>query len=311
MERLLKEILEIPQRAEMCYAKNQGIQLPLQVPYLGMGASYYAPLTLLYCGKDINPQMASEYYYYLSEGVKPLGVLISQSGESSETVWNLERFEYVVSITNNPESSLAKSEKTKEVFEMYGGQEEFSTNKTYINTLIILYLGLGIDPREGIEVLKKNFDTFRERAKSRAKEISDYLNSVPVNGLFVLGSGPNLATSQQGALVLSETTKLPWIGMSVAQYDHGPKETAKNSVVVMLNGNGKDSKRIEQITRTLKSKSNALVVELAETKLRELFTPLTLITQLNFLMSYLVEILGIQEGGWIGEKVTKVSDEAK
>jgi len=311
MERLLKEILEIPERAEICYAKNEAKKLPLQVPYLGMGSSYFAPLTLFYCGKDINPQMASEYYYYLSKGIKPLGVLISQSGESSETVWNLVRFEKVVSITNYANSSLGKSEKSQEVFQMHAGEEGFSSNKTYINTLTILYLGLGIDPRQGIDVLKSNFDNWKGETQSKAKEIFDYIRSTPVNAFYILGSGPNFATAQQGALVLSETTRLSWIGMSAAQYDHGPKETAENSVIVILNSNGQDAKRIEAIKQILQAKSNALVVELMEAELPERVSPLTLIVQLNFIMNYLGDYLGIEEGGWIGEKVTRVSDEAK
>jgi len=306
MERLLKEILEIPERAEICYTMNQGIKLPLKAPYLGMGASYFAPLTLFFCGKDINPQMASEYHYYLSRGVAPLGVLISQSGESSETVWNLEHFEKVITITNHPESSLGKSEKATEVIEIHAGEEGFSSNKTYTNTLIVLYLGLGINPRKGIDAVQSNVDNWQEKMRGNAKIISDYIKSAPVNGLFILGSGPNFATAHQGALVLSETTKFSWVGMSVAEYDHGPKETAENSVVVILNSYGKDAGRIKAITEILQTKSNALVIELSETKLSEQLSPLTFIVQLNFIMYYLADILEIG-GVYIGEKVTKFS----
>jgi len=90
MSKLLDEILEVPGRAEACYQENKGIQLPTGVPYLGMGASYNAALTLQDCNKDIKSFAASEYYDYLSDKVLPLGVLISQSGQSSEVIWNLD-----------------------------------------------------------------------------------------------------------------------------------------------------------------------------------------------------------------------------
>lgn len=306
MNGLLDDIAEIPSRAEECYEKNRGIELPEGVPYVGMGASWHAALTLLGCRKDIAPHVASEYYSYISRGELPLGVLISQSGETSETLWNLERFQKIVAITNYAESSLAASPKTQKAIELHAGKEEFSSTKTYVNTLLTLYLGLNIDPREGIDVLKRNFTNMRESAQEEAKRIAKHIASTSIKGLSVLGSGPNRGTALQGALTLSETTKHAWTGASIAQYDHGPKETANDSVVIILNSNGKDAKRISSLKKTLKAKSNALVVELQETQLPEALSPLTLTVQLNFLMSYLAGFMGISTAFHIGAKVTTV-----
>lgn len=312
MKKLLEEILEIPDKARLCFQKNQGIKLPTIVPYLGMGASYYAPLTLFYCGKAINPQISSEYYYYLSKNIQPLGVLISQSGESSETVWNLERFREVIVITNSPDSTLGQSKKAQEVLQLYAGDEKFiAATKTYINMLLVFYLGLGINPLEGIRALENNFNQFQKKAKQQAEKIFTYIKSKQAKGFYIIGSGPNLGTAHQGALTLSETTKLVWLGASVAQYDHGLKETAQNSVVIFLNSNGKDKKRIEAVKKTLKTKSNALIIEFAETKLSEQLSPLTLIVQLNFLTNYLADYMNIKEVYQPGSKVTTVSDTIK
>lgn len=312
MKKLLEEILEIPDKARLCFQKNQGITLPANVPYLGMGASYHAALTLFYCIKAINPQISSEYYYYLSKNIQPLGVFISQSGESSETVWNLERFREVIVITNNPDSTLGQSKKAQEVLQLYAGEEKFiAATKTYINTLLILYLGLGINPLLGIQALENNFDQFQKKAKQQAEKIFTYIKSKQAKGFYIIGSGPNLGTVRQGALTMSETTKLVWFGASVAQYDHGLKETAQNSVVIFLNSNGKDKKRIEAVKKTLKTKSNALIIELAETGLSEQLSPLTFIVQLNFLMNYLADRMNIKEVYQLGSKVTTVSDTIK
>ncbi len=310
MKTLLDEILEIPEKAILCYQKNKDLKLPLNVDYIGMGSSYYAPLTLFYSQKEIYPQIASEYYYYLSSKTKPLGVLISQSGESSETVWCLEKFEKVISIVNNPNSTLASSPKTKQVVNIYAGEEKFSSTKTYINTLIVLYLGLGIDPKKGIERLTRKFSSYRQESKKKAELIYQFLSSTPVKGLYIIGSGPNIGTAYEGALTLSETTKLSWIGMPVAQYDHGPKETANESIIIILNGNGKDRKRIDYLKKILNN-SSGLTIELEENGLPENLTPLTLILQLNFIMAYLANLMKVGETFQLGNKVTKIDDSLK
>lgn len=311
MKNLLSEIIEIPDHVEQCYFRNKNVKLPQQVPYLGMGASYFSSLTLYYCASEIQPYIASEYYYYLSKQKKPLGVLISQSGESSETIWNLDRFEKAIAIVNNANSTLAKASNVSEVIEVYAGEENFSSTKTYLNTLITLYLGLGIDPKKGIEILKNEFKQIEEETQVGAQTITNYLKSHQIKGLYVVGSGANIATACEGALTLSETTKLSWIGMPLAQYDHGPKETADDTVLVILNGNGKDLKRINLVKEIMEKKSNAQIVEFEEKNLPEELTPITLIVRLNFLTYYLAELLQIDSTFKIGGKITKIGDSLK
>lgn len=311
MNSLLDEILEIPKRANDCYRMNKHIRLPLKVPYLGMGSSYFAPLTLFYAGIDIHPQIASEYYYYLSKKILPLGVLISQSGESSETVWNKEKFDSFISITNDPESNLATSNAAKNTILLFAGKEKFSSTKTYVNTLITLYCGFGLDVKLAIDSITSNFFTYQAIAKSQARDISNHIHSHKAKGLYVIGSGPNIATAYEAALTLSETTKLSWVGMPAAQYDHGPKETADDTVVVILNANGKDKKRLESVKKVLQKKSNALVIEFSESVLEERVSPLSLIIQANFFMNYLADELHTGTTFILGDKITRVDNSIK
>jgi glutamine---fructose-6-phosphate transaminase (isomerizing) len=240
MKDLDAEVEEIPAKAALCYEKNKNIKLPFGVPYIGMGASYDAALTLFYLGKDILPYIASEYHSYIAKNAQPLGVFISQSGETSETLWAAEQFTEYIAITNHAESQLGRAEKAKQVFELHAGAEGFSSTKTYINTLITLYSGLGIDAKRAVDVLQERWAELKERAIKAAEQAAGYSDGKIISGRYVLGSGPNVGTARQAALVLSETTRLAWNGMPVAQYDHGPKETAENSVVVVLNSNGKE-----------------------------------------------------------------------
>jgi glucosamine--fructose-6-phosphate aminotransferase (isomerizing) len=141
---MISDIREIPEKARKCYSENRNIQLPLNVPYIGMGSSYFAPLVMKFLGYSIFPEIASEFHHYLAGSSKySTAVLLSQSGYSSETVWNIDNFKKYDSIVNDPDNPLARSDKVDRVFELHAGVEKCSATKTYINTLGILVPGPG------------------------------------------------------------------------------------------------------------------------------------------------------------------------
>lgn len=312
MKILLDEITQIPACARECFEKNKKIKLPHSVPYLGMGASYYACLTLYYCQTHIEPNIASEYFHYFSSDEKKFGVLISQSGESSEVLWNIEKFKKIIAITNTPGSTLAKSPKIKDTILLHAGVEKFSTaTKTYVNALITMYLGLGLDCAEAIKRLEKNFQDFDEQARENAKNVQTYLLKIKHNGLYIIGSGPNIGTAMEGALALSETTKLSWSGLPLGMFDHGPKEALNNSVVIFLRTKGKDEKRQEYLEKLFRKKSNACVMSISDKALPEVVTPITLVTQTFLFLNHLSDLLNVSQEKWIGGKVTRVGEELK
>jgi glucosamine--fructose-6-phosphate aminotransferase (isomerizing) len=306
MEKMLSEILEIPESAWYCYENTRHISLPLNVPYLGMGSSYFAALTLKYYEKEIYPEIASEYFNYISPGkVRPLGVLISQSGESSETLWCRDLFKEYIAITNEAQCSLARSPNIKEVILLNAGREEYSSTKTYINTLVVLYNGLGIDTRFALENLDTSCDIYREWGEKTAIELAGYIRKEKINGIFFIGSGPNIATAYQAALTFSETTKSSAIGMPLSQYDHGPKESSSGSIIFLIQSKGPSLERSIRLTETL-SYAGAQIIPLEELDLPEILSPFTFIVRINFLSFYLAKELGIKRTFNVGRKVTRV-----
>jgi glutamine---fructose-6-phosphate transaminase (isomerizing) len=306
MEDMLEEILAIPQTAWVCYNSCQSIILPAGIPYLGMGSSYYAPLVLKYCGIEIWPEVAAEYFNYLSPGkAKPLGVLISQSGESSETLWCRELFNEFIAITNESQSELARSKNAKEVILLNAGSEGFSSTKTYINTLVILYNGFGIEIKTALENIYISLEMYREWGEKTAMELLEYIRKEKINGICFIGSGPNVATACQAALIFTETTKLTATGMPLSQYDHGPKESAPGSLVFMLQTEGSTKIRTEQLTEKL-TYSGAQVIPVEELSLPEILSPFSLIIRTNFLSYYLAHELGVSRTFNIGGKITRV-----
>ena len=300
------EIYEIPFRAELCYIKNKGIILPENVPYLGMGASYIASCVFKSIGVKIFPEMASEYYYYLHRYSNyENGVLVSQSGLSSDTLWCATHFKSFVNISNNPDSTLSKLPHCSKTISLHAGKEYLIPTKTYINTLLVMYLGFGFDPLPVLEIYKNRIVEFKKIGVEMAGLIYKRIKKNKLNGIYILGNGPNFATAQHASLVISEITKKPVLAMTCAQYDHGHKETARNSVVIAINHFENVSyERTNQLLRTVK-KSGGEVFELNTALTEEQYSPLTFSIPFFFASEFLAQKLNITNPFEIGNKITK------
>lgn len=305
MNTILSEIKEIPEKAIALL--DAPIQLlPLNVPYLGMGSSYFAPLAFKFMGVDINPEIASEYFNYLSfEKRKSLGVILSQSGKSSEALWCTQLFEKYIAISNYPENELSNRENVLKAVSMKAGEEHFSSSKTYINTLLVLFRGLGFNPNKALGLLIKKMDEYEAKGKSMADEVFEILNTNQIHGIYITGSGPNVATAMEAALIMSESTKLNFHGLAMAQYDHGPKETAKNSIVFQIIAKGKSYERSLKLSEKIKE-SGAFVLTVEEPEAEEHFSILHNIIPFNFMAYYLSEKMGITDTFAVGGKITEV-----
>jgi glutamine---fructose-6-phosphate transaminase (isomerizing) len=304
------EIYEIPYRAELCYSKNKGVILPENIPYIGMGSSYYAALVFKYLGVKIFPEIASEYYHFLIRDVNPgNAVLISQSGLSSEILWCAEYLQSYIAVVNDQESPLAKNENRSKIISLYAGTENLIPTKTYINTLFVLYLGFGFDPGVVIPILKNKIFNFKERGVEMGNIIYKRIKKKKLKGIYILGNGPNLATAHQAALVLSEVAKIPILSMSVPQYDHGHKETALKSLVIVINPPDSPAfKRTKALLKTIKL-AGAEVYELSQSETEEKFSPLTFPVSFFFAAETLANRLKISNPFEIGEKVTRTDTE--
>lgn len=304
MNKILAEIKEIPERALTILQTPIPI-LPLNVPYLGMGSSYFAPLAFKYMGVSIQPEIASEYYQYLSKEKQPLAVILSQSGKSSEALWCTKLFDKYVAITNYPENELGNKANVREVVALKAGEEHYSSSKTYVNTLIALFKGFGYDPSSTVEVLVEKIPEYETTGKALAGQVFELLNTKNIHGIYVTGSGPNAATAMEAGLILSESTKRSFQGLPMAQYDHGPKETAENSLVIQIMAKGKNYERALKLNETIR-KFGAEVLTVEAEGVEEHFSILHNIVVFNFMAFYLSELLGVKEMFAVGGKITEV-----
>jgi glucosamine--fructose-6-phosphate aminotransferase (isomerizing) len=306
MNKMLDEIYEIPERAIKYWDKSGPYKLPLKVPYLGMGSSYFAPLAFKYMNIDIYPELASEYYHYMSVKRKvPYGVILSQSGRSSETLWCANLFDKFIAITNDPDSELCQFKGVERKVPLLAGYEEYSSSKTYINTLLALFKGFGFDVSDSLRLLRNKMPDYEETGKRMAGEVFDLIIERKIHGIYITGNGPNIATAYEASLILSESTKMCFNGLAMSQYDHGPKETASGSIVIQIIAKGKSYQRAQVLNGVI-TKAGAHVMTVEEPETNENFSIIHNMLPFNFMAYYLAKKLGITETFVVGGKVTEV-----
>ncbi|KJF41697.1 SIS domain-containing protein [Draconibacterium sediminis] len=297
------EVFEIPYRAELCYMKNKGLILPEEVPYIGMGASHIATKAFRFMGIDFFPEKAAEYFNYLLKYKEPdKGVLISQSGQSSETIWCADYFKSFTAIVNDENSPLVNHPNCTKKVLLYSGVEDHIATKTYINTLLVLYLGFGFDPVEAVNALKKHQTEFETLGTEIGSRI--YLKTQRKKRccLYILGNGPNVATANIAALVLGQVTRMPVLSMSVSQYEHGFIETAKDSLVIAVNHEGREHNRTKRLLKKV-NVAGAETYELSNKYVESIFSPVTLPIPFFFAAEYLSQKLKVKTLFQVGDKV--------
>ncbi len=306
MDKMFEEILEIPEKGKKLLTASPDYSLPLQVPYLGMGSSYFAPLAFKYMGIPIYPELASEYFTFLKKDQKlPQAVILSQSGRSSEALWCTDLFQNYTAITNDRNSALAQKENVNQVIDILAGEEQYSSSKTYTNTLLALFKGFGIDASGALQVLTNSMQAYQKQGEQMAREIFDLLQAGNIHGIYITGSGPNIATALQAALILSESTKRNFHGLPLAQYDHGPKETAQNSIVIQILAAGPSYERSIKLSEKIRQ-AGAHVITVEEPAVSEPLSILNNIVPFNFMAYYLAQKLNAGDTFTVGRKITEV-----
>ena len=297
------EVFEIPYRAELCYMKNKGVILPEEVPYIGMGASHIATKAFRFMGINFFPEKAAEYFNYLLKYKEPdKGVLISQSGHSSETIWCADYFKSFTAIVNDENSPLGNHQNCTKKVLLYSGVEDHIATKTYINTLLVLYLGFGFDPVEAVQALKKHQTEFEALGTEIGSRI--YLKTQRKKRccLYILGNGPNVATANIAALVLGQVMRIPVLSMSVSQYEHEFIETSKDAMVIAINHEGREYSRTKRLLKKVNN-AGAETYELSNKYVESIFSPVTLPVPFYFAAEYLSQKLKVKTLFQVGDKV--------
>ena len=202
----------------------------------GMGASLFACIPFHYQlagrGLQVSTVETSELLYFLGSTLdqETAVVLVSRSGESVEVLKLLEtlrsRGVSVIGVLNVPGSALALASDSSIV--LGSPADQLVAVQTYTGTLAvfaILAAALFGEWDQAMTELEQAADVLSRwipQCISASQEWEFFLSSA--RPLYLLGRGPSLGAVLEGSLLMHETAKLPAVGLSAAQFRHGPVE---------------------------------------------------------------------------------------
>jgi glucosamine--fructose-6-phosphate aminotransferase (isomerizing) len=222
----------------------------------GSGTSYNAGLSGQYALATITKTFtsvipSSEFRYWAppSTGKRSMVFAVSQSGESADVLNAAkvarENGSVVIAITNTPESSLTGL--AHATVHTFAGQEKAVTaTKTYTSqlaamfTMAIAYAEKHDDPDdEMLPRLKKTMSEVSQyvgdtifASEPQASALAEKLKSSKF--IFLLGSGPNYATSLEGALKLKESAEVFAEGFATREFIHGPMQLISEGTPIIV-----------------------------------------------------------------------------
>ncbi len=224
------------------------------IKMVACGTSYYAAMAGKYILEEIagiptTVELASEYRYSSRAHERPLTILISQSGETLDTLGAAREAKQrgcpLLAITNYMGSSLARTVGENRVFYTRAGIEiGVAATKTFVAQLIALYL---IALQLAQERHTKNSDEIRRmldemrtlprvawKVLGMGPEIRELAEKYhDVKDAFILGRGLNYPIALEGALKLKEISYIHAEGFAAGELKHGPLALMSEEAVVL------------------------------------------------------------------------------
>jgi glucosamine--fructose-6-phosphate aminotransferase (isomerizing) len=167
---------------------------------------------------------------------------ISQSGSSPDVIAVIDEAvrqgALTVAITNDAESKLAAAAEL--VLPLGAGPEKsVPASKTYTASLLALaLLSQAIDPDPDLEVALAKVPDALAKALESDVELDRLAPALLGPRAIVLGRGFNLATAEEIALKLTETSYVLARAWSVADFEHGPIAVVDEGFPVLFVGGG-------------------------------------------------------------------------
>ncbi len=224
----------------------------------GMGGSLFAciPLSYFFAERGIAAQVieTSELLHFGCSclDARTAVVLVSRSGESVEATKLLpllrQAHSSVIGVVNVPNSTLAR-QATQTVF-LGSPPDELVAIQTYIATIVTLLLLGSAYFLDLYGAIKAELDATIEALSGWIPQCFHWSGGWPsffssTSPLYVLGRGASLGSVGASALLFHEVAKMPAIGMSAAQFRHGPVEVVNEQFRAVVFGSQLASREID------------------------------------------------------------------
>ncbi|GAI99030.1 unnamed protein product, partial [marine sediment metagenome] len=214
--------------------RDEGIESML---ILACGTSYHAALVGKYIveelvGIPVRVEIASEFSYYGQTLARTLAIVITQSGETADTLKAMKRLKEVgcrvVAITNVVGSSASRvADQT--IYTRAGPEISVASTKSFTAQLMVLYwLAMGYSKADarrlasmllGLRQLPSKVQRVLDNGDiilQCARYLSKYEN------VFFIGRGINFPVALEGALKLKEISYIHAEGYAAGELKHGP-----------------------------------------------------------------------------------------
>lgn len=243
---MLKEIFEQPKAIhESILGRLEELdieQAPIdRVKIVACGTSYHAGLIGKYiievlAGVPVTVEMASEYRYGEITHENPLVVVITQSGETADSLAAVKEAKArgcrTIAITNVVGSSVTR-EADEVVYTRAGPEIGVAATKTFTTQIVaLLFLAIHLSksknslPEEQIEALELNLrqlPRYVQNVLDTAEQIRECAQMlIKAEHSFFIGRNINYPTALEGALKLKEISYLHAEGYSAGELKHGP-----------------------------------------------------------------------------------------
>ncbi|MEE8194568.1 MAG: glutamine--fructose-6-phosphate transaminase (isomerizing) [Dehalococcoidales bacterium] len=204
---------------------------------LACGTSYHAGLIGKYIFEEllripVRAELASEFNYYPQTLAKTMAIVITQSGETADTLRATRRLQevgcHVLAITNVVGSTVSRLADTT-VYTRAGPEISVASTKSFIAQLVALYwLVMSYsradtkrlaDMLVGIRQLPNKVQQVLDN-ETAIKEYGSYLSGY--NNVFFIGRGINYPVALEGALKLKEVSYIHAEGYAAGELKHGP-----------------------------------------------------------------------------------------
>src|SRR5439155_1091127 len=217
---------------------SQGVT---SVKLVACGTSYHAALVGKYVFEEIaripaSAELASEYRYSQGPSERPLVILISQSGETADTLGAARearrRGSKTLCISNVGGSSLTRAT-DKTIYTRAGIEIGVAATKTFIAQLVALYLialklgqdrgTLGYDELDRLKDQLRSLPRAAQYVLDRADEIRNLAKKYGnARDVFYIGRHANYPVALEGALKLKEISYIHAEAYAAGELKHGP-----------------------------------------------------------------------------------------
>jgi glucosamine--fructose-6-phosphate aminotransferase (isomerizing) len=246
---MLKEIHESPQAIhETLLGRLANLEVDgflsegvTSVKLIACGSAYHAALVGKYVMEEIaripaSAELASEYRYSQAPSERPLVILISQSGETADTLGAARearrRGSRTLAIANVVGSSLTR-EVDKTLYTRAGIEIGVASTKAFIAQLVVLYLialkmgqdrgALGYDEIDRMKDDLRSLPRAVQNVLDKAEEIRLLAAKYgKAKDVFYIGRHANFPVALEGALKLKEISYLHAEAYAAGELKHGP-----------------------------------------------------------------------------------------